>query len=382
MVCHMPWRRDLGGPRVQIEISEHLRSLGVEVDKLSPEDVSPPRLARARRVVPGSENLLFARRVARYLAEQGQRYDVVDAHQATVLTPLRLLGLDAGLVVRSAGLVHHHAEWQRSQEPRRPGWHSQLNRVRDRTGVALARWGAERSFSAADRILACNRAEGWTLATLGYGPKTVTLGHALAADTWVACRELPVRRPGCGTTTVAVVAAWHPCKGTADLSGILDRLWRDRPDLQLLLLGTGLTEGVVRRELGVGADPRVRVVAHYDPLELPGLLGEVSLGLFPSHVEGWGLAVMEQLACARPVLAYDIPGPSDILEPVDPRLLVACGDVTAMAGRALELLSQGPIEHAELASRCRSRVAELLMDQHAERLLGVYEDAVREARVR
>lgn len=380
MVCPMPWRRDLGGPRVQFEIADYLRGQGVKVDKLSPEDLPSPSLAW--RALPGSENLLFAHRVAQHLVRHGARYDVVDAHQGTLVASRAQLGMAGGLVVRTAGLGHHFDQWHRSQSPRLAGWHGRLNRLRDLSGAALSRRAAERSFLAADRILACNQAEAWTLALMGHGYKTVTLGHAVAPDTWAACQTVPVRTSECGATTVAVVAAWHPRKGTADLASIVQRLWRSRPDLQLLLLGTGLAEDVVRRDLGVGADRRVRVVPHYDPLELPGLLSETTLGLFPSHVEGWPLVVQEQMAAGRPVLAYDIPGPADILEPVDSRLLVGCGDAAGMADRALELLSAQPADYEELATRCRSRAAELLLPDHVEKLLEVYEDAAREGRRR
>ena len=48
--------------------------------------------------------------------------------------------------------------------------------------------------------------------------------------------------------------------------------------------------------------------------DLPSLLADCAIGIFPSHVEGFGLAVLEQLAAGLPTIAYDVPGPRQILQ--------------------------------------------------------------------
>jgi glycosyltransferase involved in cell wall biosynthesis len=48
---------------------------------------------------------------------------------------------------------------------------------------------------------------------------------------------------------------------------------------------------------------------------------------------------MEQLAAGLPVVAYDVPGSTDILAPLDPGLLVAAGDVDGFADRLVRQLT-------------------------------------------
>ena len=57
----------------------------------------------------------------------------------------------------------------------------------------------------------------------------------------------------------------------------------------------------------------LNIVPTYNTLELNELLKNVKVGISPSYIEGFGLAIVEQLACGIPVVAYKVPGPKDIL---------------------------------------------------------------------
>ena len=105
------------------------------------------------------------------------------------------------------------------------------------------------------------------------------------------------------------------------------------------LLGTaGLVpdaEGVLRR-FPWRLRPRIDVRPRYNPEELPGLLSGVSAGVFPSRIESFGYGVLEMLAAAVPVIAYDAPGPHVML-PGEFRVEV--GDHAAMAAKVAGLLT-------------------------------------------
>jgi glycosyltransferase involved in cell wall biosynthesis len=55
-------------------------------------------------------------------------------------------------------------------------------------------------------------------------------------------------------------------------------------------------------------------------------------------VEGFGLAVLEQLAAGIPTVAFDQGGPRDILRPAMPELLVPTGDVESFANTLVRIL--------------------------------------------
>jgi len=98
----------------------------------------------------------------------------------------------------------------------------------------------------------------------------------------------------------------------------------------------------------------VRCISTYDPNELPALIGSCAVGLFPSYIEGFGLAVIEQLACGIPTIAYDVSGPRQILSPFRQRMLVPQGDAIAMADRAAEILRMNATDYGTLSTECRS----------------------------
>lgn len=99
------------------------------------------------------------------------------------------------------------------------------------------------------------------------------------------------------------------------------------------------------------------------------------MGAFPSYLEGWPIAVVEQLAAGIPVVAYDVPGPRDILEPVEPALLVRPGDTSGMAGRIVQTLSMDRAEAIDLRNRCVARAKELTWDRWADAMVTYYAEA-------
>jgi len=61
--------------------------------------------------------------------------------------------------------------------------------------------------------------------------------------------------------------------------------------------------------------------------------------VMPSQsLEGFGLAVLESLACGTPALCTPVGGMPEILEPFSPNLIAASTEATAIAERLEELL--------------------------------------------
>ena len=164
---------------------------------------------------------------------------------------------------------------------------------------------------------------------------------------------------------ICFIGAWGLRKGARDWPEIIAWIRREIPDVHFLLLGTMIDEQTVLKELQSSPGDAIRVVSTFDREELPSLLGPCAVGLFPSYIEGFGLAVLEQLACGIPVIAYDVPAPRQILKPLREVLLVPEGTATVMAGRAVELLRMKIDGYSELSDRCRSIAAEFQWERIA-----------------
>jgi glycosyltransferase involved in cell wall biosynthesis len=366
MVCPTPWRDDFGLPKVQMQLADELRLRGHTVQKFSLEDAAahqPHRLLAD--LTPW-----FATAVHRHVRENAAKYDVIDAHQGTVRAPKSTLGFHGSIVIRSAGLHHFYAAFHSWADPhRRPGaWHW-VGRRREAVAREIGRHNAERSFDIADRIIVHNQAE---LDFLSLNPDWLPKARMVPAPisegaftNLSAVAGSPSREDVRGPA-VSVVGTWDARKGSRDWPRLASLLVSASPSVELRFLGTSVSKQ------DAPAVERALWVPRYRPDQLPDFLRGTQVGAFPSYLEGWPIAVVEQLAAGIPVIAYDIPGPRDILQPVDPFLLVRLGDVEGMSQRIVDLLSASPSRLVTLRARCVARAEQLTWSKWVDPMLTYY----------
>ncbi|MBP1620175.1 MAG: putative glycosyltransferase, partial [Acidobacteria bacterium] len=133
---------------------------------------------------------------------------------------------------------------------------------------------------------------------------------------------------------------------------------------------------LARRAAAMGLGGRVRCLGHVERGELAALFRGALLFLYPTLYEGFGLPVLEAMACGVPVVAGDIPAvrevAGDAVERVNPR------DVVALANTVRRLLDQA--EHRrELAARGRARARLFSWQRAADATLSVYRAVAAEA---
>jgi N-acetyl-alpha-D-glucosaminyl L-malate synthase BshA len=168
------------------------------------------------------------------------------------------------------------------------------------------------------------------------------------------------------------VSNFRPVKRVPDVVEVFARVRAQMP-AKLLLVG----DGVQRREaqetvdrLGVGED--VRFLGTQDNI-LP-VLSAADLFLLPSEKESFGLGALEAMACNVPVLASKAGGLPEVVVHGETGYLADVGDVEAMAGYAIDLLSDDA-QHQRMALAARSR-AEDAFD--SERIVPQYETFYRD----
>ncbi|MEH6719129.1 MAG: glycosyltransferase family 4 protein [Aurantimonas endophytica] len=102
-------------------------------------------------------------------------------------------------------------------------------------------------------------------------------------------------------------------------------------------------------------------------------------GVLPSTgPEACATVVMEAMASGKPVVASDIGGMPDIVDPGETGLLVPPGDASALA-RAMQRLLDDPVLLARLAITSLARVQDLKSTAVVGRIEQVYRDVLREA---
>ncbi|MFI5167921.1 MAG: glycosyltransferase family 4 protein [Thermoanaerobaculales bacterium] len=144
----------------------------------------------------------------------------------------------------------------------------------------------------------------------------------------------------------------------------------------LLMVG-GFSAGgeVAARARAIGLQERVRCLGYVERRALAALYRGATAFVYPTLYEGFGLPVLEAMACGVPVVAGDTPAIREVA--LDAVLRVNPRDVVELAGAVRHLLEQ-PDLRAQLRARGRDRARAFGWRQAAQATLEVYR-AVAEA---
>jgi glycosyltransferase involved in cell wall biosynthesis len=334
----------LGGAKPFIELAGEFEKLGWQVELLSlAERVRSDRARTLRRARAG-----FLRD---RLASSRSRYDVVDFDHEYLPFPRRLFSPDTLLVARSVLLCHQVAAacFPRPLTPRRvagdvvKGWWRRADR-------AEMLHYAQTTIENADLVNVTTEDDAQMLVRSDVPAQKIVV--------------LPF-----GLTARRRAELWR--KGGADLPSVVKCVLKETPGTRFRLLGTkGMfptAEAVVAR-FPKAVRSRLEVVPTFEPEQLPSLLEDCALGVFPSYLEGFPFSVLEMLAAALPVVAYAAPGPSTILHP---ELLVPKGDRSELSARIVSLLGDPPALRARQAA-ARVRADAFLWEEIARHTSELY----------
>jgi glycosyltransferase involved in cell wall biosynthesis len=173
---------------------------------------------------------------------------------------------------------------------------------------------------------------------------------------------------------LVAVARLVPQKGLDVAIDALALVREEHPDARLVVLG----EGPLREELA----ERARTRGIEDAVSLPGRVGDVAWWLrradvivHPARWEGFGLALLEAMLCARPIVASRVSSIPEIVVDGVTGLLVAPDDAATLASAVTALLAD-PARARSFGEAGHARaLAEFSVARMAERTIAVYEEA-------
>jgi glycosyltransferase involved in cell wall biosynthesis len=161
-----------------------------------------------------------------------------------------------------------------------------------------------------------------------------------------------------------------------NLVGLMDAfaLFKSRQNLPHKLLIAGgrgwLWEGIIAHAERSPVRDDIKFAGFFPDEELPALYSAAQMFVFPSHYEGFGLPVLEAMACGTPVISSrasslpEVVGDAGFLvEPNDPEQLAA----------AMELLALNPNVREDLRRRGHERAGRFTWEAGATALLDVYQ---------
>lgn len=108
--------------------------------------------------------------------------------------------------------------------------------------------------------------------------------------------------------TVFCNRAWEPIYGVDVVAKAFARVAQQKPDVRLLLLGSGSQGHLIRDILAKGgALEQVTFAGQVNNADLPRFYHMADLYISASHVDGSSVSLMEAMACGLPCLVSDIP---------------------------------------------------------------------------
>lgn len=290
----------------------------------------------------GCADFLFARRVLRQLPPHSPFWkdiDVIHCNQVMGLSLRRLRGVRPLLF-----LIHHPVTADREvavAETR--GW----ERLQWRLKYALlVRW--QRAMCAtADRVATVSATmRGRIAADYGRDPSKISV----VPNGVDGAAFQPVPDAECSFDAAAIGSFVHPRKGFRYLLDVYRRL----SGAGKRIADVGRRTDEQRRALE--SIPGVTAFGTVDGARLIDLLRRSRLLLSTSLFEGFGLSLIEALACGHPAFAFSVGAVPEVIGSIDPNLLVPARDAAALASAAGEFLALPAAERVQRGERYREEV--------------------------
>ncbi|XYD08037.1 MSMEG_0565 family glycosyltransferase [Methylobacterium sp. NMS12] len=335
-------------------------------------DAACPTVGVAAEPVTGGTVDLVRARIHDYLCHfanpAARDFDVFHAHDG--------IGGNALATLRNRRLI--------------PGFVRTVHHVDDFADPQLASW-QDRAIREAGRLLCVSRLwADWIRE--GFGAEAGIVGNGVDLSVYRPAPPgagLAVRdRWGLGPGPIILsVGGFEARKNALGIVAAFARLRAQRPDAQLVVAGgASLLDHAAYRDrcraalaeagLDVGRGAAVVATGPVPQADMPALYRAADLLAFPSWTEGFGLCVLEAMACGTPTIVSDRPPFTEYLTPTD-ALFVDPADPDGIADAMAAALE--PRTRARLRAAGLTRAAAHSWRACAARHLGAYAACARGA---
>jgi glycosyltransferase involved in cell wall biosynthesis len=328
VICSALNNADAGVAGVTACLAEAYRAAGHEADDFYLDDIVGVGLRS--RLAPFAFSLLLASK--RKLLD----YDVIDVASSSawlMVLRLRFFARRRPLIVsRSHGLDHMlHEELMARVRlgEAKVSWKYPIY------NGSLRLWEVKQSMRHADLcLLLNNRDQKYALDKLGIDANRMHvvdngIPSSLIGLSFTPSREGPIR--------IAQIGSYIDRKGIRYGNEAIKNVLNRHKNVEMVFLGTGKSAKEVMADFPDSLHSRIQVHPHFRRDDLPMLLSTCQIKFFPSLSEGFGMAVVEAMACGLAPIITAIPGISERLRDGTEALIVPPRNVEAMSN-ALERL--------------------------------------------
>ncbi len=179
----------------------------------------------------------------------------------------------------------------------------------------------------------------------------------------------PLDRP-----IVATVRRLRRAKGLENLVASAEAVVRAVPDVFIAIVGTGPLAAKLQTTIAErGLERSVHLAGHVSEELLPSVYRAANLFVVPTiALEGFGLVVIESLACGTPALVTPVGGLPEVVGDLDPALVLPGSSATDLArGITHALTGKQPLPRSE---QCIAYAQRYAWDRIAARVADVYRE--------
>jgi glycosyltransferase involved in cell wall biosynthesis len=130
-----------------------------------------------------------------------------------------------------------------------------------------------------------------------------------------------------------------------------------------------MVENILHQTGQLDISDKVHFTGYVEQADLPLIYNMADVFIYPSVYEGFGLPVLEAMACGTPVITSNVSSMPEIIG--DAGVLLAPSDSQALARSLLELIND-PVERQRLSIRGLERAASFTWNRTAEKTIAVY----------
>ena len=365
--CPLPWvDPKFGASRVALDLVDGFRANGIEYDFFPQEDNTIERLD-------------YADVLADYLIENAHKYDVVDYPFHVRPWIQDAPNASKTLKIAKVVLLPHFVDETPDPSPPETLFRKAkrlVKRLMGRPEPKLyspeIRSKMDQNMREADLISVANSKDKECLVPLGFEEdKIIVLPYGLTEEGANRLKVCTQMRNFDDNSRIAFVGTFDFRKGCLDFPEIIETVAKSVPNVKFRLLGTkGMfqTKEKVLQWFPQKLHQYLEIYPTFDPESLPEHLTQCHVGMFPSYREGFGIAVVEMLGAGLPVIAYNAPGPCDILPE---EWLVEVGEKSTLSNKIIDLLK--PNNQVENQQKALEVAAQFDWNQISKQTFELYE---------
>lgn len=194
----------------------------------------------------------------------------------------------------------------------------------------------------ADLIIVVNSIMRQQLSKMGFNEKKIFVNY-----NGVDLKKIRSFQPSIRKYDCAFLGRLNVSKGIFDLLRIWKNVIAKNPHTQLAIIGGGdkQLEQISKNKITENKlEKNVDVLGYLEDKEAFPILKSSKIFIFPSHEEGFGIAVLEAMACGLPVIAWNLP----VFREVFPQgmIIVPIGNFEEFAEEILKLLEDSALRNS------------------------------------